>query len=242
MNIENIHDALNLLDDEMIETVQKLRAEKTQIIKMRTKKTWMRWVSIAACLCIVVSVYATNGFKFQQNKGAGSGGSIEIGADGAHDSDKSNGFSDKGSSIVEDDSLHKEENLNARMVECSNGIATLSLCIPKGWNYELIEPAKRGADEFGICFWPEDQTEGKIKFMYYEAWGVCGTGLEEIKIQLGEYSAYQGTYDNNEVWDFISFIDTQGRYVVLNEGADVWWDVYGEEVMSILATVQITEK
>ena len=242
MNIENIHDALNLLDDEMINVVGQLRGEKSKDIENKRKNTWIRWVSIAACLCLVVSAYATNRFIFQQNKEAGSDGSIEIGADGTHDSDKSNGFADKESSIVEDDSLHKEENLNACMVECSNGIATLSLCIPKGWNYELIEPAKKGVDEFGICFWPEDQTEGKIKFMYYDAWGVCGTGLEEIKIQLGEYIAYQGTYDNKEVWDFISFIDTQGHFVVLNEGAEVWWNVYGEEVMSILATVQRTEK
>lgn len=52
MNIENIHDALNLLDDEMIETVDKLRKEKTQIIKMRRKKKWIRWVSIAKGLLV----------------------------------------------------------------------------------------------------------------------------------------------------------------------------------------------
>ena len=111
MNIENIHDALNLLDDEMINVVGQLRGEKSKNIENKRKNTWIRWVSIAACLCLVVSAYATNRFIFQQNKGAGSDGSIEICADGAHDSDKSNGFADKGSSIVEDDSLHKEENL-----------------------------------------------------------------------------------------------------------------------------------
>ena len=239
MNIENIHDALNLLDDEMIDIVGQLRGEKTKIIENKKKNTWIRWVSIAACLCLIVSVYVTYGFEFRQNKGTGSDSSIEIGADGTHDSDKSNEFADKEANMVEDSSLHKKETLNARVVECSNGTATMALSIPKGWNYELIEPEKEGADNFGICFWPEGQTEGKIKFMYYDAWGVCGTGLEEIKIQLGEYSAYQGTYDNKDVWNFISLIDTQGHYVVLNEGADVWWDMYGEDAMSILATVKI---
>lgn len=32
MNIENIHDALNLLDDDMIEAVEQLRNEKSQSI------------------------------------------------------------------------------------------------------------------------------------------------------------------------------------------------------------------
>lgn len=63
MNIDNIHDALNLLDDDMVETVDKLRNEKAQIIKMHRKNIWVRWVSVAACLCIVaVSVYVTDGF------------------------------------------------------------------------------------------------------------------------------------------------------------------------------------
>lgn len=71
MNIDNIHDALNLLDDDMIEAVDKLRNEKTQIIKMHRKNTWIRWVSIAACICLVlVSVYVTNGFGLMSYKGA----------------------------------------------------------------------------------------------------------------------------------------------------------------------------
>ena len=85
MNIENIHDALNLLDDEMIETVDKLRNEKTQIIKMRTKKTWMRWGTLVACLCLVASIYAINRLGLLQNKGAGSDSSANIISDGTHD-------------------------------------------------------------------------------------------------------------------------------------------------------------
>lgn len=241
MNIENIHDALNLLDDEMIETVDKLRNEKTQIIKMRTKKTWMRWGTIAACLCLVASVYVINRLGLLQNKGAGSDSSVNISSDGTHDGEGLKEFAEKGENMADDSSLNKEEVDDACFVECGNGKASMSLSIPEEWEYELIEPVREGADEFGFCFWPKNQTEGKIKFMYYDAWGVCGTGLEEIKIQLGEYRAYQGTYDNKEVWDFISFIDTHGHFVVLNEGADAWWDAYGEEAMNILSTIKILE-
>lgn len=59
MNIDNIHDALGLLDDDMIEAVDKLRNEKMQSKKGHSKVPWVRWISVAACLSfIVISVYA----------------------------------------------------------------------------------------------------------------------------------------------------------------------------------------
>ena len=124
-------------------------------------------------------------------------------------------------------------------VRHSRGYANISLTIPDGWEYY----AENNGDEndFCIAFWPEGQTEGKIKVWYYDSFGVCGTGLEEKKITIGEYEAYQGTYDNKKVWDFISFIGMPGSYVVLNEGTDKWWGEYGEEAMQILATVKIAE-
>ena len=70
MNIENIHDALNLLDDDMIEAVEQLRNEKPQSINKYKKNTWIRWVAMAACLCLVVgSYYLTDGFGLISYKG-----------------------------------------------------------------------------------------------------------------------------------------------------------------------------
>lgn len=116
MNQDNIHDALKLLDDELINEVNKLRD-----IRKKRKSVWIRWGTMAACVCILlVSVYV---------------------------------------------------------------------------------------------------------------------------IGNGDYLALQGTYDNKEVWDYICFniTDSRGYYVALNEGAEVWWEEYGTEAMSILTTVQITE-
>lgn len=88
MNIDHIHDALNLLDDDLIETVEKLRNEKTHIIKMNRKNTWIRWVSIAACLClVVVSVYVTNGFGLMSYKGASNNSAKEETASETYDND-----------------------------------------------------------------------------------------------------------------------------------------------------------
>lgn len=121
----------------------------------------------------------------------------------------------------------------------SGSYSNITLTIPHDWEYET----KRGSnsDEYCISFWPADQTEGKIKMWYYTAFGVCGTGLEEKEITVGEYKAWQGTYDNKKVWDFISFRGMPGSYVAMNEGADKWWSQYGDEAMQILSSVKIAE-
>lgn len=54
MKEDKIHDALNLLDDDLIGEVEYLRSRK----KSNGKK-WMSWAAMAACVCIVMgSVYA----------------------------------------------------------------------------------------------------------------------------------------------------------------------------------------
>ena len=117
--------------------------------------------------------------------------------------------------------------------------SNIELTIPYDWNYEI----ERGSDADGYCiaFWPEDQTEGKIKVWHYTTFGVCGTGLETEEITIGGYKASKGTYDNREVWDFISFMDVPGSYVAINEGTEKWWSEYGDEAMQILSTIKIAD-
>ncbi len=55
MNQDKIHDALNLLDDSMIEAVEKLRNNTNR------KRLPMYWISAAACLCIAVAILFTAG-------------------------------------------------------------------------------------------------------------------------------------------------------------------------------------
>lgn len=121
----------------------------------------------------------------------------------------------------------------------AGNFSNITLTIPHDWKYET----ERGnsSDEYCISFWPADQTEGKIKMWYYTAFGVCGTGLEEKEIAVREYKAWQGTYDNKKVWDFISFRGMAGSYVAMNEGADKWWSEYGDEAMQILNSVKLAE-
>ncbi len=117
--------------------------------------------------------------------------------------------------------------------------SNITLTIPHDWEYE-VEREDNG-NEYCIAFWPEGQTEGKIKMWYYTAFGVCGTGLEQEEISVGNYKAWKGTYDGKSVWDFISFRGMAGSYVAMNEGAEKWWNEYGDEAMQILSTVKISE-
>ena len=61
MNIDNLHDALNLLDDDLIHEVDVLRSERKQQTIKRSRKWLVRWTSLAAAFVIfVVSAYAVS--------------------------------------------------------------------------------------------------------------------------------------------------------------------------------------
>ena len=244
MNQDNIHDALNMLDDELINEVSKLRD-----IRKKRKSMSVRLGAIAACLCLfMVSVYVFGSGQLKlggANKGSAKEEDISLesseGTEVLEDTDKSSvgtsaeNQSSKGETVEDEKTWER--------VESSKNFRKISLAIPTGWKCATSVGADASSEEFGISFWPEGEKDSAIHVGYHAAWGVCGTGLEQIKITLGDYSAVQGTYDNKEVWDFIHFHveDTKGSYVALSAGAEAWWDEYGKEAMEILATIKITE-
>lgn len=58
---------------------------------------------------------------------------------------------------------------------------------------------------YGIHIYLEDAKEGFIELAYTDYFGVCGTGLEEENVTLAGGDAHVGTYDNGDVWSFITF-------------------------------------
>ena len=62
MKQEQIHDALNLLDDDLIEAVDALRDKaglnsefpEERNCEQNKQKSWMKYMSLAACLCVVI--------------------------------------------------------------------------------------------------------------------------------------------------------------------------------------------
>lgn len=123
-------------------------------------------------------------------------------------------------------------------VSHKEGFAGITLDIAKGWEYEIIQ--ERDTSVFMVNFWPEGHADGVIGVEYFaDRFGVCGTGLKEEEIKLGQYEARMGTYDNQEVWNFIYLLGVAGDYAIMNKGADKWWKEYGDEAMQILCTLTV---
>lgn len=118
-----------------------------------------------------------------------------------------------------------------------NGVC-MAVDVPDGWTYEIVEPQEEYTS-FGVQLRPKGETEGWLQFFYHEVWGVCGTGLKQQEIVLGQYEASKGTYDRGKVWDFIVIKeDLDGQFVIQNYGA-TWLAEYMEEAMEILKTINI---
>ena len=119
------------------------------------------------------------------------------------------------------------------------GYANIALTLKEGWEYDIAD--EPDTNEFAVNIYPAGQKDNKLRIAYFNGFGVCGTGLKQEEIKLGEYDAWMGTYDNNKVWDFISIKDTFGDYAILNEGGEKWWSEYGDEAMQILATLKVAD-
>ncbi len=117
-----------------------------------------------------------------------------------------------------------------------NKFAQVILPLPEGWEYEPLDD--------GIRFYPKGQ-DGHLRLSYSEAFGVCGTGLRCDTVEIGGFQAERGTYDDHAVWHYIVLPEewsSVGDYVILNEGADAWWDFFGDEAMDILQGIAVYEK
>lgn len=139
---------------------------------------------------------------------------------------------------------HKEvtQLIEYQQVSYEYGYANMRLELPAGWAYEIREHDEENYT-FGIDFWPENASEGKLRLEYYpNTFGVCGTGLKEEQIRVGNgMRAFQGTYDDRKIWDFIAIRDLPGSYVIVTENVDAWWDTYGEQAMDIIDSVRLAE-
>ena len=138
---------------------------------------------------------------------------------------------------VEKDGSSEEDVTDENRVYASHGERTLSINIPEGWEYEIKEYSDEYSG-FGIHFWPKGETEGRLSFLYYDAWGVCGTGLKSETIEIGGYEASQGNY-NDGIWEFISFRKEPGWCVIKNDAAYAWLGKHIDEAMEIIDTIQV---
>lgn len=133
------------------------------------------------------------------------------------------------------------ETEGAERVSAEHSGVSLSVDVPDGWIYEIVKP-QENYTSFGIQLRPEGENEGWLQFFCHEVWGVCGTGLKQQEIVLGQYEASKGIYDGGKAWDFIVIKeDLDGKFVIQNYGA-TWLAAYMEEAMEMLQTIYIESK
>ncbi|MGI6265339.1 MAG: hypothetical protein ACOYJY_07780, partial [Acutalibacteraceae bacterium] len=136
------------------------------------------------------------------------------------------------------------ESAPEKRVVCSKNGVTLSLPRRDGWEYEDAVynlPADDDRAVTGIRFWPAGHPDGALVLQYAEAWGICGTELEQKQTTVAGRDARLCYYDGSPCWSFLIFADAlpDGTVAVISESADGWWDEYGDEAMAILDGVQI---
>ena len=125
---------------------------------------------------------------------------------------------------------------------CEYEYGSIRLEIPGGWEWEE-SPYDEETGLFGIKFWPAGQEGKAALYCWTQPFGVCGTGLTEEEVTFANgLRAMMGTYDNEECWNFISFRDVPGDYVVINEGCESWWPDFGEGARMILDSAEFGEK
>lgn len=123
----------------------------------------------------------------------------------------------------------------SNQVTYSSEYASMTLTFPQGWSYNRIEDT----GVFGVSFQPEGEP-GSVTLSFYDTFGVCGTGLEEHEEKLpGGAKVWVGTYDGDELWDFMRYQNVPGLYIATTEpGAENWWTEDGAGAQ-ILGTAKL---
>ena len=112
-----------------------------------------------------------------------------------------------------------------------------------GWSIEAapVDSGKLSYGLYGLILKPENAKEGQIEVFCMDGFGVCGTGLETEEITLAGYTAYMGTFDEHEHWDYILIKGEKPEIVAQHTECDSWTDEMWEEALSILDTVCFDE-
>ncbi len=117
--------------------------------------------------------------------------------------------------------------------------ANIALTLKEGWEYDITD--EPDTKDFSVNIYPQGHKDNELRVSYFEFFGVCGTELTHEEIKLGRYDALAGTHVSNELWSFITLRDTFGKYVIMNGGAEQWWNEYGDEAMQILETLKVAD-
>lgn len=221
MNAEAFQDAMNYLDDDLLEETDELRRGERVLYRSGRVRRVIRWLAPAACLVLVLGL--TSRWASDSTESLNFGGNMAMDQEAGE-------LPQMGAEGTQNEYSHTESWETVT-------VGTLSISVPVEWTW-ATESFEDGT--FEIVFGPQGY-DGGLKLAYMPGFGVCGTGLSEEETVIAGMRARVGTYGSG-LWSFITFPDEAHWYVVMNEGADSWWPQYGNTAMKILETLVITEQ
>ena len=117
---------------------------------------------------------------------------------------------------------------------------TLSLTIPDNWKYEELERnTENDFYKYALKIYKDNADKYAVLYYYQQMFGVCGTGRtsEQIELESG-IKANIGYYYGKDIWEDISFYETNKYIAIINYGLD---KVESEEAINFVKTLNIAE-
>lgn len=227
MKPEDFQDAMNFVNDDLIQETDDLRQGRRVLYRNSTARQIGRILAPVACVALLLA----GGAALLPRLGS---------TDSAAMQDMANGSAEHG--VVQDGALEENYGVQSGLSTTSTSWKTvaldkITLSLPDGWEYETTE---EDDGSYRISFRP-DGTQGQIVVGYYPSFGVCGTGLETVKTEIAGIQATVGIYDGKDGWDYITFQAEPRWYVALNEAVEFWWEDHRDTVAQILETIVIEE-
>lgn len=227
MNPDKFHDALQYLDDDLIRETDDLR-QRGRVVRTRPAAgKVLSWVVPAACLALVLGI----GPQLLPSGGTDRADMMELDVEYGMNEAQHGPLEDQLSS--EHGSGTRSE--SAACVWVRHQFGDIALEVPETWS---CDRDTGGDGSYSLAIRPPYES-GSIWVGYQPDFGVCGTGLRTEETTIAGMPACVGYYDGSGMWSFIAFSGSGEDFVVLCDGADAWWGVYGDTAMQILETLEI---
>ena len=134
----------------------------------------------------------------------------------------------------------KETETTNQKYEKSIDNITLSLTISDDWKFEELEPnTENDFYKYALKIYKNNENKYAVLYYYQQIFGVCGTGRtsENIDLENGN-KATIGYYDGSDIWQDISFYETNKYIAIINYGLD---KAESEEIINFVKTINIIE-
>lgn len=140
--------------------------------------------------------------------------------------------------LVFDENKEKEESSISYVKVIDN--ISIEINIPKNWKYEeLARNAENDFYKYALKMYKKQEDKYAVLYFYNNIFGVCGTGRtsEEIDLDNGNKAAI-GYYDSKDVWQDISFYETNKYIAIINYGLD---KDEADDFLGFIKTIDIKE-